>query len=254
VLRLDADGGAILVSEPSRVRTRKPITLRTDHDEPVFLAVPIPSGVCYAPSESISVLHPTIRAAHDEFIAAAAARKKGSPFRAYFSPGVVDYLERTLRTSLPRPSYFDQRLLPAKPQRPSTVGAGFGQGERNREVERAAIDTASQWYRSRGWRVTSVEAEGCGYDLLCERRGRQLHVEVKGVAGMECQFIMTRGELRTALQDDDFVLALVRSALGNDRRIDLWSARRFRREARPDPIQYSVLLTTEDGSQKRGRG
>src|SRR4051812_6648218 len=61
-------------------------------------------------------------------------------------------------------------------------------GERNErilfiKVERAAVRFVSAWYRREGWKVKSVEAMKCGYDLLCRRTGSAEHVEVKGVAG-----------------------------------------------------------------------
>jgi len=58
---------------------------------------------------------------------------------------------------------------------------------------------------------------------------------------------MTRRELQTALEDDDFVLALLTSALTADRRLEFWSAEHFRRQARPEPIQYLILLREESG-------
>lgn len=95
----------------------------------------------------------------------------------------------------------------------SRVGAGFGDPETNRKTERAAIAFVTRWYKSRGWKVKSVEAEKCGYDLLCAKATSKEHVEVKGVRGDLSAFIITAGEARQATVNSKFVICVVTSAL-----------------------------------------
>lgn len=98
------------------------------------------------------------------------------------------------------------------------AGAGFGDPERNARVERAAVDAASRYYESQGWAVESKEAENLGYDLRCSRGAVVLHVEVKGVKGADCGFLITNNEKRTARIDPRFRLVAVMHALNARRR------------------------------------
>src|SRR5437879_5619594 len=70
-------------------------------------------------------------------------------------------------------------------------GGRFGDPETNRKVEAAAVSFITQWYKSRGWEVESVEAKKCGYDLLCVKGSSEEHVEVKGTQGDSLAFIIT---------------------------------------------------------------
>jgi 5-methylcytosine-specific restriction protein A len=105
VLVLDSDGGMFLFQEP--------LELDADHNfevnigqEPVFPAVPIPSGTCFIPASELSSLPTAVRKAHNAYIQAAASYKHVSPFKKSFSPAVLECLEGMLGESLPRPSYF----------------------------------------------------------------------------------------------------------------------------------------------------
>jgi len=92
-------------------------------------------------------------------------------------------------------------------------GAGFGNPETNKKVETAAIAYVSSKYEFEGWKVESVEAKKCGYDLLCTKRSKELHVEVKGVQGSSCAFIITPNEKRQAEITNNFVICIVTSTL-----------------------------------------
>ena len=120
------------------------------------------------------------------------------------------------------------------------AGGGFGQTEQNARVEKAAIRAVRDWYEHRGWRVASVEDQGCGFDLLCTRSGKELHVEVKGVSGDTKQFIATAGEVRRMEQDSLFILAFVPSALSKSPAIVFWSGKNLRAKFRFEPIQFRV--------------
>ena len=92
------------------------------------------------------------------------------------------------------------------------VGAGFGDPETNREVERQAIDLVTRRLKQNGYSVLSHESEGVGYDLEATRGSSVLHVEVKGISGAELKFPITAGELNRAKEDPQFRLYAVTSA------------------------------------------
>jgi 5-methylcytosine-specific restriction protein A len=89
---------------------------------PVYPAVPIPSGTIDVDLSQTPVvpeicLQPLLR-----FVGEAAHRKRGSPFKASFSLGFVMFLEEALGVTLPRPSYFaDSRETILVPHTPEEV-------------------------------------------------------------------------------------------------------------------------------------
>lgn len=92
-------------------------------------------------------------------------------------------------------------------------GAGFGDPETNRKIERAGINAARRYYRKLGWSVKSVERQkNKGYDLRCHKNDRELHVEVKGASGSKFAFTLTRREYVCASKDKQFELCFVASA------------------------------------------
>jgi hypothetical protein len=101
----------------------------------------------------------------------------------------------------------------AEIQSQNVWGAGFGDAETNRLVERAAVEAATLYYQANGWDVCSKEAENIGFDLLCQKASEELHVEVKGVSGRGLGFILTAGEHKRAKRDPHYALCLVESAL-----------------------------------------
>jgi hypothetical protein len=126
------------------------------------------------------------------------------------------------------------------------TGAGFGRSEENRKVEEAAVNLVSETYRQEGWLVESVEEKRCSFDLHCVRHGEEAHVEVKGVAGAERQFVITAGELRRAREDDRFVLALVTLALSSQPGLERLPAATFRSAFTFAPIQYWAIPIESD--------
>lgn len=92
-------------------------------------------------------------------------------------------------------------------------GAGFGNPEENKEVEKAAIAIVKKKYKLDGWTVKSVERDKCGYDLECHKGETTENIEVKGVRGSEQSFFITAREVQQAQTDPKFVLFLVTSAL-----------------------------------------
>lgn len=92
-------------------------------------------------------------------------------------------------------------------------GAGFGNPEENKEVEKAAIAIVKKKYKFDGWTVKSVERDKCGYDLECHKGETTENIEVKGVRGYEQSFFITAGEVQQAQTNPKFVLFSVTSAL-----------------------------------------
>lgn len=129
----------------------------------------------------------------------------------------------------------------------TAVGAGFGKSEENRIVEEAAVNLVRKTYLQEGWQVVSVEEKRCGFDLHCIRNKEEVHVEVKGVAGVERRFVITAGELRCALDDEQFVLALVTAALSSQPVLERLPASSFRSGFTFAPIQYWANPAQADG-------
>jgi uncharacterized protein DUF3883 len=98
-------------------------------------------------------------------------------------------------------------------------GAGFGDPETNRKVERAAISHVESRYCSAGWVVKSREKDHVGYDLLCTKGNKELYLEVKGIRQTTQSFIITKKEKETA-KDPRFKLCIVTSALTNPELIE----------------------------------
>jgi hypothetical protein len=124
----------------------------------------------------------------------------------------------------------------------SSTGAGFGNPETNRKVERAAVAAVTDWYEAEGWSVKSVEADKCGYDLLCKQGTDEKHVEVKGVQGDLVAFIITAGEVRRAESDSDFVLCVVTSALNDNSDLNFYDVASFVSDFELSTLAYRAVL------------
>jgi hypothetical protein len=122
-----------------------------------------------------------------------------------------------------------------------TIGAGFGDPETNREVEKAAIKIVTDEYERNGWSVKSVEHEKCGFDLACHRGEECSHVEVKGVSGLEAALIITENEVRQAQNDSNFVLCVVTSVLTKPK-LNRYSGNEFFKCFSFQPIQYRAIF------------
>jgi hypothetical protein len=92
------------------------------------------------------------------------------------------------------------------------AGGGFGETTSNARVEKAAIAFTMRRLKKQRWSVKSVEADGCGFDLVCVRAEQVVHMEVKGTSGPLASFILTSKERSAAEHDPLFMLAIVTSA------------------------------------------
>lgn len=244
VLDLRAGIASVYCRAPLRFPKRPGIRLATRWRS--YAAILEPTALYLVDPKLLDDCPATLRAAHFALISVAATRKRCSPFTQSFSEGVPAYLDEELGTRLDRPSYLDptasSELALVETTASETIGGGFGTAAENREVEKAAVTYVTKWYRSHGWKVTSVESDKKGYDLVCERASSELHVEVKGVNGNGKQFILTAREFETGFQDGKFVLALVSYALSEKPNLQQWKAKEFREAFAFNPIQYWARL------------
>lgn len=128
----------------------------------------------------------------------------------------------------------------ASPQ-PAPSGAGFGNPEENKEVEKAAIAIVKKKYKFDGWTVKSVEKDKCGYDLECHKGETTENIEVKGVRGSEQSFFITDREVQQAQTNPKFVLFLVTSALTSPV-LSRYSGPEFVRRFELKVVQYRAAL------------
>lgn len=137
----------------------------------------------------------------------------------------------------------ESTALPDDLSDPTTAdasGGGFGDAEKNREVERAAVSLVVQRYESEGWTVRSVESDRRGFDLECSRGDRIEHVEVKGTSGRREAFIITDGEKQLAESDPDFFLIVVTDAL-NEAKLSRYCGREVLEKFDLKPISYKAV-------------
>lgn len=87
------------------------------------------------------------------------------------------------------------------------------------KIEKAAVEFTVAHYEGRGFSCRSVESERLGWDLVAERSGVRLLVEVKGCSGDAPIIDLTPNEFAQMLKrQDEFRLAIVINALDKDRR------------------------------------
>lgn len=128
-------------------------------------------------------------------------------------------------------------------------GAGFSTDRaRNVEVEQAAVRLVDRYYRTLGWHVKDVSKDCLHYDLLCTKNGREAHVEVKGISGSLPNFPITRGEVREARTNDNFMLFVVVEALTRNARILQFTGSEFLSNFSLEPISY--MATCDDNRKK----
>jgi hypothetical protein len=115
---------------------------------------------------------------------------------------------------------------PAENAEVEVSGAGFGDPDTNRRIERAAVDAVKRHYKRGGFKVRSCERDNLGYDLEVKNGRTTLHVEVKGISGAGIRFPITAGEVNCAARDASFRLAVVTDALnGRSRKVHIYTGR-----------------------------
>ena len=123
-------------------------------------------------------------------------------------------------------------------------GAGFGNAENNRAVEKAAIRKVTSDYKAKGWLVVSVESSKCGYDLRCTLAGKKRHVEVKGIKGEGEKFFITANEFGIARRDSVYELCLVLKARSQRAKIVRYTTKELLRDFELEPLTYSAKKRT----------
>ena len=157
-----------------------------------------------------------------------------------FRFGVSEIKDQSFITEL-------ERLASLPPEAPPLeqffrMGAGFGDPETNRRVEKSAVAFVTESYKKRGWKVESVEAEKRGYDLQCQKAGGEECVEVKGVQGDLPSFIITAREVRQASNNPQFVLYVVTEALSKHPQMLRWSGKQLVKDFDLAPLAYRATL------------
>lgn len=122
------------------------------------------------------------------------------------------------------------------------TGAGLGDAEANRKVERAAISYVIIWYKDRNWHVESVENQKLGYDLKCRKDTTVQCVEVKGIRGELPNFIITQREFLQAQRNPDFVLCAVTSAVSEQPRLFPFTGSQLLEKFEIAPLAYRASL------------
>lgn len=90
----------------------------------------------------------------------------------------------------------------------------FGTAEHRKKVEVAAENAVIERYKSKGYTCERVSTIPCGHDFVFRKGKAELHIEVKGTAGVFPQFFLTRNEHIKGLKSNTlWRLAMVTSAL-----------------------------------------
>ncbi|HXG57606.1 MAG TPA: DUF3883 domain-containing protein [Thermoanaerobaculia bacterium] len=129
--------------------------------------------------------------------------------------------------------------------RDRSSGAGFGDPETNKLVEIAAIEAVKKHYHAGGWVLRSTEADGCGYDLLCLKEGREEHIEVKGVRGESQEFIITATERKRAITDSHFAVFVVTRVLTENPKLTRYSGEELLVKFSFEPLQFKAKRIAE---------
>jgi hypothetical protein len=124
----------------------------------------------------------------------------------------------------------------------SRKSAGFGRSESNRKVERAAILFVNRWFKAKGCSIKSVQEAKLGYDFVCQKENKIRHVEVKGVSGINPEFIVTANEMRQAKTKPSYRFFVVTEALSKRPAYIRLTGSQFFRKYRTNPIQYFARL------------
>ena len=134
-------------------------------------------------------------------------------------------------------------------QRAQVSSAGFGDAEKNRKVERAAVNFAKCWLAKEGWKIKrDCQLDRCGYDLLVTRGNKMHQVEVKGVSGPIPGFVLTPGELKFARKNESFRLIIVTNALDRKLRdLAIFTPKEMLARFNLEPVSFLGRLKNANG-------
>ena len=146
---------------------------------------------------------------------------------------------RTCKSSLK--SSKDPVLQKAR-KNPAKTGAGFGDAETNKKVEKAAIGAVTRRLKRDGWKVKSVEDLSVGYDLFATQGRTVRKVEVKGVSGSQPSFVITENEVATSKSDKCWELWVVTGALSKKPNLHQYTSSQFAKKFALKAISYRATL------------
>jgi hypothetical protein len=153
----------------------------------------------------------------------------------------LELVEPELKKRLPWKNDYTPPKQVTDRQKQNGGGGGFGDPEKNRKVEEAAVRKVTKDFQKSGWKVESVEKLRMGFDLLCMKDDLVRKVEVKGVSGDTPSFILTAGELR-ASDDENFELHVVLNALSKTPLVKKWTGKQMKKAFSFTPIQLFAAL------------
>ncbi len=120
-------------------------------------------------------------------------------------------------------------------------GAGFGDPQTNREVERKAVDFVWSQLADQGYALKSVEPNNCGYDIEAKKANRTRHIEVKGVSGTMPSFIITENEVRISMSDPKWEVWIVTGARSAHPVVHQYSGKELDSKFELTPISYRAV-------------
>ncbi len=177
---------------------------------------------------------PSVRQGKYSFLAGPGVETEGNKSR------VLHLLENRLKSLRPvairnpdEANAPDPGLDPVDPLK------GFGTAEHRKEVETKAEQVVIRHYADRGYSKKRVSYLPCGHDFVFSKKGRHLHVEVKGTASPTPQFFLTRNEFnKGCMSDPDWRLAMVTSALSQSPDVKCYTAKQLSKAFEIDPYVY----------------
>ena len=113
----------------------------------------------------------------------------------------------------------------------------------NKMAEERAIEIAKRAMLLQGWTMSGDrQLDGVGYDLEFKSGNRELHIEVKGIQGPNCDFNMTPKETWRAETDDDWAIIAVTSVLAPEKFTAQMITREQLRSAERTVLSYRVIV------------
>ena len=124
-------------------------------------------------------------------------------------------------------------------------GQGFADSEIIRHIEEFAMNYVTKILATDGWNVADKSKDkGLGYDLLCHRKGKTMHVEVKGTTGPKEVFLLQASQRRQAEIDPDFYIYCVMGALSENPECKSYNGKELLRLFKFEPTVYRVSRAT----------
>ena len=109
-----------------------------------------------------------------------------------------------------------ERIIQGKKRRSKRKQPHKTDPEKNAQVEKAAINTTTEYFENIEYAVKSVEKDNVGWDLEATNRKTKLLIEVKGLSGKALSVELTPNEYHCLdKKEDNYRLCVVTTALTN---------------------------------------